>query len=184
MTVQDVYLLTVHEPYSTPEHPMSITATVVHAATLLHPRVPQPDGGRMYRCLTEAPSRTAGQIVPLSTLTFELDGGRLWREVADWERVKDAVVALARNRDCDAMPMDLDEYNQGLLAAGPNTQLITIGPQGRCEVGRHERQQLLDELSGHLHGFLAEAPFWPGAGLVRPPREPAAMPYQPYRSAS
>jgi hypothetical protein len=34
---------------------------------------------------------------PLSTLTFELDGGLLWPEIADWKRVVDAVVHLARN---------------------------------------------------------------------------------------
>jgi hypothetical protein len=31
----------------------------------------------MYRGLTEFPSRTPGCVVPLSTLTFELDGGQL-----------------------------------------------------------------------------------------------------------
>ena len=59
--------------------------------------VPQPDGGRMYRCLTEFPSRTPGCVVPLSTLTFELDGGRLWPQVADWEAVVAAIVNLTRH---------------------------------------------------------------------------------------
>ena len=82
MSVEDVYLLMQHEPYASSEHPVPIDATIVHALTLLHPAVPQPDGGRMYRCLTEFPSRTPGCLVPLSTLTFELDGGLLsprWR---------------------------------------------------------------------------------------------------------
>ena len=77
MTVQDVYLLALHEPYQSPQHPAPINATIVHALTLLHPAVPQPDGDWMYRCLTEFPGRTPGGVVPLSTLTFELDGGRL-----------------------------------------------------------------------------------------------------------
>jgi hypothetical protein len=51
----------------------------------------------MYRCLTEFPSRTPGCVVPLSTLTFELDGGRLWPQVADWEAVVAAIVNLTRH---------------------------------------------------------------------------------------
>jgi hypothetical protein len=57
MSVEDVYLLMLHEPYASSEHPVPINATIVHALTLLHPAVPQPDGSRMYRCLTEFPSR-------------------------------------------------------------------------------------------------------------------------------
>src|SRR5260370_40912427 len=87
MSVEDVFLLMLHEPYASSEHPVPINATIVHALTLLHPAVPQPDGSRMYRCLTEFPSRTPGCLVPLSTLTFELDGGLLWPEIADWKRV-------------------------------------------------------------------------------------------------
>lgn len=98
MTVQDVYLLTLHEPYRAPNHPVPINATIVHALTLLHPVVPQPDGGRMYRCLTEFPGRTPGCLVPLSTLTFELDGGALWHRIGDWERAVEAVVHVARNQ--------------------------------------------------------------------------------------
>jgi hypothetical protein len=102
MSVEDVYLLMLHEPYASSEHPVPINATIVHALTLLHPAVPQPDGSRMYRCLTEFPSRTPGCLVPLSTLTFELDGGLLWPEIADWKCVVDAVVRLARDKACDA----------------------------------------------------------------------------------
>ena len=64
MAVQDVHLLVVHEPYRTAEHPIPINATIVHAQTLLHPQVPQPDGALMYRCLTEFPARAPGCVVP------------------------------------------------------------------------------------------------------------------------
>ncbi len=47
MAVQDVYLRALHEPYQDQQHPVPINATIVHALTLLHPAVPQPDGGRM-----------------------------------------------------------------------------------------------------------------------------------------
>jgi len=92
--IQEVCLLTVHEPYESHDHPVPINATIVHAKTLLHPQVLQPDGGRMYRCLTEFPGRSTGCIVPVSTLTAELsrrakllglmwdlDNTPLWRRV-------------------------------------------------------------------------------------------------------
>lgn len=41
MSVQDVYLLALHEPYQSAQHPVPINATIVHALTLLHPAVPQ-----------------------------------------------------------------------------------------------------------------------------------------------
>jgi hypothetical protein len=81
MSVEDVYLLILREPYQSAENPVPLDATIVHALTLLHRAVPQPDDGRMYRCLTEFPSRVPGCVVPLSTLTFELDGGSLWPQV-------------------------------------------------------------------------------------------------------
>jgi hypothetical protein len=40
----DVYLVPVHEPYRAPEHPVPINATIMHKLSLLHPKVPQPDG--------------------------------------------------------------------------------------------------------------------------------------------
>src|SRR5215813_11311398 len=120
-TVQDVHLLALHGPYQSPEHPVPINATIVHALTLLHPAVPQPDGGLMYRCLTEFPGRSPGCVVPLSTLTFELDGGRGWEQIGDWERVVRSVVELTRVPLCDAIPLGLPPLAALLLANGPNT---------------------------------------------------------------
>jgi hypothetical protein len=164
LTESDVYLLALHEPYHAPEHRVPINATIVHARTLLHPLVLQPDGGRMYRCLTEFPGRTPGCLIPLSTLTFELDGGGLWPLIGDWERVVDDFLSLARNRDCDAMPLGLPQLQAALVGGGPSMV--------------HEH---LNELHGHVHRFAADGPFWPGDNLVAPPREPGTMPYMPYR---
>jgi hypothetical protein len=33
MSVEDVYLLMLHEPYASSEHPVPINATIVHALT-------------------------------------------------------------------------------------------------------------------------------------------------------
>jgi hypothetical protein len=124
--IQEVYLFVVHAPYDSRDHPVPINATIAHAKTLLHPQVPQPDGGRMYRCLTEFPGRSAGCIVPVSTLTAELDGGLLWPLVADWERVVQAIVRLSRSRSCDAMPLGLPDDMAGSLSSGPDTS-STVG---------------------------------------------------------
>jgi hypothetical protein len=181
VTIEDVYLLVVHEPYESGEHPVAVDATIVHALTLLHPLVPQPDGGRMYRCLTEFPSRTPGCLVPLSTLTFELDGGRLWPQVADWDAVTGAVVRLSRTGDCDAFPVGLPRVAAALLASGPATTLTVHRPDGtRLVVGGPERQGYIDELARTVRSLAASGPFFPGDGLTHPPAQPEVMPYKPY----
>jgi hypothetical protein len=183
--VEDVYLLILHEPYQSADHPVPIDATIMHALTLLHRAVPQPDGGRMYRCLTEFPSRAPGCVVPLSTLTFELDGGSLWPQVADWEAITAAVVALTKDKACDAIPLGLPPVMSALLAGGPATTLTLTGPDGRSTVrGGRERDEHLAELASVVRGFVAQGPFFPGDNLTAPPHIPAVMPHKPYRYRS
>ena len=62
--VNDVYFLTVHEPYQIPGAPAPVNGVIVHALTFLHPGLPQPDASQIYRCLTEFPGRTPGCLVP------------------------------------------------------------------------------------------------------------------------
>lgn len=62
--------------------------------------------------LDRVPISHAGCLVPLSTLTFELDGGLLWPEIADWKHVVDAVVRLTRDKACDAMPLGLPPWQR------------------------------------------------------------------------
>ncbi|MGH3757410.1 hypothetical protein [Actinophytocola sp.] len=181
MPVEDVYFLALHEPYSAPEHPVPIDATIVHARTLLHSRLPQPDGGLMFRCLTEFPDRTQGCVVPLSTLTYELDGGALWHKIGDWERVVEEVVRLSRERRCDAMPLGLSSRATAVLGNGPYTEhtvLYIDGPQER--LGPADRRAELDTLTRHVEDFVSRGPFRPGAGLIQPPSEPEVLPYRPY----
>jgi hypothetical protein len=87
-----------HSPLEDPGAPAAVNGLIVHALTLLHPRLPQPDGGRMYRCLTEFPDRVPGCLVPLSTLNYELDDGRLWPDVADWQHVTSTLVHFTKTR--------------------------------------------------------------------------------------
>ncbi|WP_432132460.1 hypothetical protein [Streptomyces tendae] len=70
-----VYLLFDHEAYY-PTPGQEINTSLVATAPLLHPRVRQPDGTQIRERLTRG--RCPGEIVPLPTLTQELDGGTLW----------------------------------------------------------------------------------------------------------
>lgn len=119
--------------------------------------------------------------MPLSTLTFELNGGHLWPQIADWERVIDAVVDIARHQDRDAMAMGLPQLTALLVAHGSNT--IHHPDGSRSQAGPADRQQHLDDLAEQVRQVAAEGPFWPGANLVAPPREPQVLPYMPYHSS-
>lgn len=147
--------------------------------------MPQPYGGLVYRWLTEFPSRTPGCLVPLSTVSFELDGGRLWSHVGDWEAVVEAIARRRGTRAATPWVMALPELTLAMLAGGPTTTLHVTGIDGRRSVlGGHDRQDHLDRLKGQLDAMLATGPFWPGDDLVAPPRTPLVMPYQPYSSSA
>lgn len=179
--VKDVYLLTVHEPCHAPGAPAPVNGVIVHALTLLHPRLPQPGAGRIYRCLTEFPGRIPGCLVPLSTLNYELDDGRLWPQVADWPAVIHALIQLTRTAGCcEAMPLALDPANAALLAAGPYVPVRTIGAQGWRVLGTTDRNELIEWLTSKLPESTGEPALWPGDNLIQPPEQPATMPYQPH----
>lgn len=179
--VKDVYFLTVHDPREKLGAPALVNGVIVHALTLLHPGLPQPDAGRIYRCLTEFPGRVPGCLVPLSTLTYELANGRLWPEVADWEAVTRALIRLTRTPgNCESMPLALDPANAALLAGGPYTPVRAIDEQGLSVLGTSDRDQLIGWLTSRLPEATGDMPLWPGDGLLPPPEQPAVMPYQPH----
>ena len=172
--VKNVYSLTVHSPYQEPDASGPVNGLITHARTLLHPGLPQPDAGRIYRCLTEFPGRTPGCLVPLSTLHYELDDGRLWSQVADWRTVVRALIALTRMPgSCESMPLVLDSVEAALLSGGP---FAPVPPR----LGIPERSQLIDMLASELPEATGEPPLWPGDNLIQPPQHPATMPYQPH----
>ncbi|MBE8477455.1 hypothetical protein IQ210_41540 [Streptomyces sp. 3R004] len=164
----DTYLLFAHEPYYPDSCTQEVNTTVVAADTLLHPQVQQPDGARIHNRLTR--KRTPGEIIPLSTLTHELDGGADWPQVGDWETVTTDLVHLVRTGECDALSLGLPEIGRALLCAGPHShvrvfnaaagQAIAYGPQ--------ERAAVLAEIDTLLTGLVAEQAFWPGDGLLPP----------------
>jgi hypothetical protein len=138
----DPYLLFAHEPYYPGPDTREINTTVVAAGTLLHPQVLQPDGARIHTLLTRG--RRPGEIVPLSTLTHELNGGAGWPAVGDLEYVTTDIVRLVRTQQSDALSLGLPALPRALLCAGPASQvrafgtptdpLITYGPQDRAAV--------------------------------------------------
>jgi hypothetical protein len=161
----DVYLLFAHEPYY-PVAAQEINTTVVAAACLLHPRVRQPDGARIHDRLTRG--RRPGEIVPLSTLTHELDGGAHWPQVADWQTVTENLLQVIRDHDCDALSLGLPEIARALVCAGPYSEIRTVDSTSGAPraYGPRDRVAVLVEVGRQLAWAEAGCPLWPGDGLL------------------
>ncbi|CAM5647351.1 hypothetical protein STENM327S_06153 [Streptomyces tendae] len=96
------------------------------AATLLHPRVRHADGARIRERLTRG--RRPGEIVPLATLTHELDGGRLWPQVGDWQAVTADLLQLNYDHGCDALGLGLPPIVRALVGTDPRSKVRVYGP--------------------------------------------------------
>jgi hypothetical protein len=164
----DVYLLFAHEPYYPGDGAQEINITVIAAASLLHPQVRQPDGARIHSRLTQG--RQPGEIVPLSTLTHEFNGGADWPWVGDWETVTTDLVELVRTRGCDALSLGLPEIARALVCADPNNQVRAFDAAGGefITYGPTDRAAILDEVDRFLSCLVAEQDLWPGDGLLPP----------------
>jgi hypothetical protein len=130
--VEDVYLLYLNRP------PDDVPAddggaTVVPAASLYHPQLPQPDAQRLLDRLTSHPDRYPGALVFLSDLTAELASeGLSWSQVGiDYEAVTDRLVALHCCGEVWALRLaQLSDLAVTLLASGPHTQIYVAAPEG------------------------------------------------------
>lgn len=164
----DVYLLFAHEPYYPGPGTQEINTTVVAADSLLHPQVRQPDGARIHDLLTQG--RQPGEIVPLATLTHELNGGADWPTVGDWESVTTDLLQLVRSGDCDALSLGLPEIARALVCTGPHSHVRAYDAAADDFVvyGSSERAAVLDEAGMFLTGIATEQPFWPGDSLLPP----------------
>ncbi|MWA07668.1 hypothetical protein [Streptomyces sp. BA2] len=164
---EEIYFLFAHEPYFPPHGLREVNGTIVAAATLLHPHVRQPDGARMHRLLHNG-QRTDGEIVPLATLTHELDGGDRWSETAHWEGVISDLLTLARFGSCDSLGLALPALERALMCSGPNTRVINYNPAtGQREThGPQQRAAVLATLTKNLHTTQDGRELWPGAGLL------------------
>ncbi|MFE0921256.1 hypothetical protein ACFW24_26285 [Streptomyces nigra] len=163
-----VHLLFAHEPYYPGPGTREINTTVVAADTLLHPQVLQPDGIRIHDLLTRG--RQPGEIIPLATLTHELNDGADWPTVGDWERVTVDLVHLVQTQMCDALSLGLPEVARALICTGPDSQVraFDAAAQKFAVHGPDERAKVLTEVGRFLTGLTAEQPFWPGDGLLPP----------------
>jgi len=130
--VEDVYLLFLNRP------PDDVPAddggaTVVSAASLHHPELPQPDAQRLFDRVTRHPARHPGALVFLSDLTAEFASvGSSWSQVGiDYEAVTDRLVTLHHRGQVPALRLaELSELAVTLLASGPQTQIYVGAPDG------------------------------------------------------
>ncbi|HKO83812.1 MAG TPA: hypothetical protein VJ140_04440, partial [Actinomycetota bacterium] len=164
----DIYLLFAHEPYYPGPGTQEINTTVVAADTLLHPRILQPDGTRIHDLLTQG--RQPREIIPLATLTHELNGGADWPTVGDWERVTADLVHLVQTQRCDALSLGLPEVARALICTGPDSRVraFDAAAGGFTVYGPDDRAKVLTEVGMFLTGIATEQPFWPGDGLLPP----------------
>ena len=164
----DVYLLFAHEPYYPSLATREINTTVVAAGSLLHPQVHQPDGARIHDLLTQG--RQPGEIIPLSTLTHELDGGAGWPTVGDWENVTTDLVQLVHSGNCDALSLGLPEITRALLCIGPHghVRAYDAAADEFIDYGPAARAAALAEVGAFLASLVAEQDLWPGDGLLAP----------------
>jgi hypothetical protein len=130
--VEGVHLLFLNRP---PDDipPDDGGATIVPAASLHHPGLPQPDGQRLFDLLTRHPDRHPGALVFLSDLSAELAGqGLSWPQVGiDYEAVTDRLVALHRRGTVRALRLaELSEPAITLLASGPHVRVYVAAPNG------------------------------------------------------
>ncbi|MFD8646557.1 hypothetical protein [Streptomyces mirabilis] len=163
-----VYLLFAHEPYYLGPGTQEINTTLVTAASLLHPRVRQPDGAQIHDRLTQG--RQPGEIIPLALLTHELNGGADWPTVGDWEGVTADLLQLAREGECDALSLGLPEIPRALICTGPHSHVRTYDAVADQFIayGPTERAAVLAEVDMFLAPLVAEQAFWPGDSLLPP----------------
>ncbi|ALV30720.1 hypothetical protein [Streptomyces sp. CdTB01] len=163
-----VYLLFAHEPYYPGPGAQEINTTLVAADTLLHPQVLQPDGTRIHALLTQG--RQPGEIIPLATLTHELNGGADWPTVGDWERVTVDLVHLVQTQMCDAVSLGLSEVARALVCTGPESQVRAFDAvAGDFTVyGPEDRTKILAEVGRFLTSIAAQRPLWPGEAPLPP----------------
>ncbi|MFE5753816.1 hypothetical protein ACFQ7I_08955 [Streptomyces massasporeus] len=163
-----VYLLFAHEPYYPGPDSREINTTVVAADSLLHPHVRQPDGVRIHDLLTQ--QRQPDEIIPLATLSHELNGGADWPKIGDWEGVTTDLIQLVHTGRCDALSLGLPDIPRALLCTGPHGRLrvYDAAAEDFATHGPAERAAALDKVSVFLTSIAIERPFWPGDGLLPP----------------
>ncbi len=123
----DVYLLFAHEPYYPGPGTQEINTTVVAAGSLRHPQVRQPDGVRIHDLLIQG--RQPGEIIPLATLTHELNGGADWPKIGDWEGVPPTWCSSSMQGGATPSASACPRWRAPSCARGHTVRFVRMTPQ-------------------------------------------------------
>jgi hypothetical protein len=131
--VADCYLGLLLPPGSAGE-PEAGTILIVAPASLLHPRVPQPDGSLVYELLTGHPERQLGELVFLVDLTCEL---RVWPQdtwakvSVDPDQVAEAVVGCWQDGEVTGLQVDDLDFEEAHSLTRPAMTYVRGQLRGR-----------------------------------------------------
>jgi hypothetical protein len=127
--------------------PETGTILVVAPASLLHPRVPQPDGSLIYELLTGHPEREAGELVFVADLTGEL---RAWphdpwaKLGVDPDQVALAVIGCWQDGEVSGLQVDDLDFEEARSLIRPAMTYVRGQLRGRLttRLGRVHRRWL------------------------------------------
>jgi hypothetical protein len=139
--VDDCYLGLLLPPGSAGE-PEAGTILVVAPASLLHPRVPQPDGSLVYELLTGHPEREPGELVFVADLTGELRAWPhdTWAKLGvDPDQVAQAVIGCWQDGEVPGLQADDLSFEEARSLTRPTMTYVR------------------GQLRGHLTARLARA---------------------------
>ena len=144
--VADCYLGLLLRPGSVGE-PEAGTILIIAAASLLHPRILQPEGSLIYELLTRHPEREAGELVFVADLTGEL---RAWPQDTwaklgvDPDQVAQAVIGCWRDGEVSGFQVDDLDFEEARSLTRPAMTYIRGQLRGRLttRLGRVHRRWL------------------------------------------
>jgi hypothetical protein len=114
--------------------PEAGTILILAPASLLHPRVPQPDGSLVYGLLTGHPKREAGELVFVADLTGEL---RAWPQDTwaklgvDPDQVAHAVVSCWQDGEVTGLQVDDLSFEEARSLTRPAMTYVRGQLRGR-----------------------------------------------------
>ncbi len=123
------------------------TILVVAPASLLHPRVPQPDGSLVYALLTGHPEREAGELVFVADLTGELRAWPhdTWAKLGvDPDQVAQAVIGCWQDGEVSGLQVDDLGFEEARSLIRPAMAYVRGQLRGRltARLGRVHRRWL------------------------------------------
>jgi hypothetical protein len=144
--VADCYLGLLLPPGSVGE-PEAGTILIVAPASLLHPRVPQPEGSLIYELLTGHPEREPGELVFVADLTEELRAWPhdTWAKLGvDPDQVTQAVIGCWQDGEVSGLQVDDLDFEEARSLTQPSMTSVRGQLRGRltARLGRLHRRWL------------------------------------------